>query len=87
LVENKNKLISKKDEYENKKVVLENLNEDLAKRLEELNGLISQNETAVEYQKKLIANKENIQKIENEITDIVYSRKGSKKESLPKVNN
>lgn len=85
LIENKNKLISEKDEYERRKISLENKNEELVKRLEDLNSLISQNETAVEYQKKLIDNRENIKVIESEIKDILYSRKGSKKESLPKV--
>ncbi len=85
LIDKKTEIIKEIDEYIKQKIYLEDLNEELSKRLEKLNELILQNESAMEHQKKLNDNKDKIKKTENEIRQIVHSSKGSKKDSLPKV--
>lgn len=85
LLQSKSEVITIIDEYEIQKNTLQCKKDELANRIEELNNIILKNETAVEYQNRLNNNKEKIIKIENEIDDIIYSKKGSKKESLPKV--
>lgn len=85
LLENKSEVVTSIDEYEVKKSNLQDKKEELGNRIEELNHIILKNETAVDYQNRLNDNKEKIIKIETEIEDIVYSKKGIKKESLPKA--
>ncbi len=85
LIDKKTEIIKEIDEYTKQKIYLEDLNEELSQRLEKLNELILQNESAMEHQKKLNDNKDKIKKTENEIRQIVHSSKGSKKDSLPKV--
>lgn len=85
LLQTKSEVITSIDDYEKQKNNLQEEKEKLGKRIEELNHIILKNETAVEYQNRLNDNKEKIAKLESEIEDIVYGRKGTKKESLPKA--
>lgn len=85
LADEKNNLLIERDTIYSKKIELENTNINLDKRIDELNKIIMQDEAAMEYEKQLQDNKSDISKLEKEIENMVYSKKGSKKEDLPKV--
>lgn len=85
LREKRNDIVIKINKYTQKKESLENEKEELTNRLNQLNAIILQNESAIEYQNKLNNNKKKIIKLEEEVNEIVFSKKGSKKETLPKI--
>ena len=86
LLQTKSEIITSIDEHEKQRNNLQDTKERLSNEIEELNHMILQNEAAVEYQNRLNDNTEKIDKLENEVGDLVYSRKGTKKESFPKVD-
>lgn len=85
MIDKKNDINETIDKYKHQKKTIEEINEELDKKIDELNNIIMQNQSAMEHQIKLIKNKKEMDEIEKDINDIIFSKKGTKMETLPKA--